>query len=78
MKPLHRTLKPLHRHKTLSIVTSALLLTEFLFFLLTALSLPIIKPIYLLGVNSQVQPGQPVTSVATRLRFGVWGACAYR
>ena len=71
-------MKALHRHRTLSIVTSALLLTEFLFFLLAALSVPIIKPMYILGVNSHVQPGQPATSVATKLRFGVWGLCAYR
>ena len=69
-------MKALHRHRTLSIVTSALLLTEFLLFLLVALSLPIIKEIYILGVNAHVQPGQPATSVASRLRFGVWGVCA--
>ncbi|KAF9647746.1 hypothetical protein BDM02DRAFT_3156019 [Thelephora ganbajun] len=70
-------MKLLYRHKILSIVTSSLLLTEFILFLFVALSLPIIKSIYLLGVNSHVQPGQPVTSVATKLRFGVWGVCAY-
>lgn len=72
------TIKPLHRHRTLSVVTSSLLFTEFLLFLLVALSMPIVKPIYILGVNAQVQPGQPTTSVATRLRFGVWGLCAFR
>lgn len=71
-------MKLLHRHKTLSVVTSGLLLTEFLLFLLVALSLPVIKSIYILGVKAYVQPGQPTTSVATRLRFGVWGLCAYR
>lgn len=71
-------MKLLHRHRTLSIVTSGLLLTEFLFFLLVALSLPIVKSIYIMGVTAHVQPDQPVTSVATRLRFGVWGVCAHR
>jgi len=71
-------MKPLQRHRTLSIVTAGLLLTEFLLFLFAALSVPIIKSIYILGVNAHVQPGQPVTSVATRLRFGVWGVCGYR
>lgn len=71
-------MKPLQKHKILSIVTSCLLLTEFIFFLLVALSVPIIKPIYLLELVSNPQPGQPATSVATRLRFGVWGLCAHR
>lgn len=70
-------MKPLQRHKVLSIVTSSFLLTEFLFFLLVALSVPIIKTIYLLELVSQPAAGQPVTSVATRLRFGVWGLCAH-
>lgn len=71
-------MEPLQKHKVLSIVTSSLLVTEFLCFLLVALSVPIIKSIYLLALTSQVQPGQPATSVATRLRFGVWGLCAHR
>jgi len=70
-------MKPLHRHTALSIATASLLSTEFLLFLLVALSLPVIKPIYLLAVNAHVQPGQPVTSVAVKLRFGVWGLCAF-
>jgi len=70
-------MKPLQKHKVLSIVTSSLLFTEFLFFLLVALSVPIIKSIYLLELTSKTQPGQPATSVATRLRFGVWGLCAH-
>ena len=71
-------MKLLHRHRILSIVTSSLLLTEFLFFLLVALSVPIIKSIYILGLNAHVQPGQPATSVASKLRFGVWGLCSFR
>jgi len=71
-------MKPLHRHRALSITTAGLLLTEFLLFLVVALSLPVIKPIYLLAVNAHPQSGQPVTSVAIKLRFGVWGLCAFR
>ena len=70
-------MKPLRKHPVISIVTSSLLLTDFLFFLLVALSVPIIKSIYLLSLDS-ITSGEPVTSVATRLRFGVWGMCAYR
>ncbi|KAF8271126.1 hypothetical protein EI94DRAFT_1770589 [Lactarius quietus] len=48
----------------------------FLLFLLVALSLPIIKSIYVLQIKSLTSPAQPETSVATQLRFGVWGFCA--
>ncbi|KAI9465928.1 actin cortical patch SUR7/pH-response regulator pali [Lactarius psammicola] len=48
----------------------------FLLFLLVALSLPIIKSIYLLQLEGITSPSQPATSVGTRLRFGVWGFCA--
>lgn len=71
-------MRPLHRHRALSIATAGLLLTEFVLFLIVALSLPVVKPVYILGVNAHVQPGQPVTSVAIKLRFGVWGLCAFR
>ncbi|KAI0079260.1 hypothetical protein K474DRAFT_678575 [Panus rudis PR-1116 ss-1] len=48
------------------------------FFLLlpVALSLPIIKAIYLFDLDFGTEPGQPVTSIATNLRIGVWGTCA--
>jgi len=69
-------MRPLRRHKALSIVTANVLLIEFLLFLLVGLSVPIIKSIYILGVNAQAQSGEPVTSVATTVRFGVWGICA--
>ncbi|KAL0061196.1 hypothetical protein AAF712_012016, partial [Marasmius tenuissimus] len=43
--------------------------------LLVGLSLTIIKLIYLVRAYS-VRTGQPATSIATKLRFGVWGVCA--
>ncbi|KAJ7250913.1 hypothetical protein B0H12DRAFT_659724 [Mycena haematopus] len=72
VKPHH---KPLAAYQLLSYICIGLLFTAFLLSLLVGLSLPIIKPIYLLKVTSTRQ-GQPQTSVATELRFGVWGVCA--
>ena len=53
-----------------------ILLAAFVLYLLPALSLPIIKPVYLLQINFNTAADQPTTSVATNLRFGVWGFCA--
>jgi len=72
VKPHH---KPLAKYRILSYICIGLLFTSFLLSLLIALSLPIVKQIYLLRVTSTVQ-GQPATSLATELRFGVWGVCA--
>ncbi|KAF7346261.1 hypothetical protein MSAN_01853300 [Mycena sanguinolenta] len=72
VKPHH---KPLAAYQLLSYICIGLLTTACLFSLLIGLSLPIIKQIYLLKVSSTSQ-GQPATSVATELRFGVWGVCA--
>ncbi|KAJ8454552.1 hypothetical protein ONZ45_g19261 [Pleurotus djamor] len=72
MKPEH---KPLARHKFVSGVSFILLLTAFILMLLVALSLPIIKAVYLIVVKANVS-GLPLTSAATELRFGVWGVCA--
>jgi len=63
------------RHATL---TGFCLFAAFLLFLLVALSLPIIKSIYLLQLDGITSSTQPTTSVGTRLRFGVWGFCATR
>lgn len=62
------------RNKRHATVTGFLLFGAFLLFLLVALSLPIIKSIYLLEISSTTS--QIETTVATRLRFGVWGFCA--
>ncbi|KAF5386221.1 hypothetical protein D9615_002313 [Tricholomella constricta] len=72
MKPHHR---PLARHRFVSTVSFILLFGAFLLLLLVAVSLPILKPVYLLSVKSTLT-GQVPTSIATELRFGVWGLCA--
>jgi len=72
VKPHHR---PLAAYRVLSYICIGLLFTAFLLSLLVGLSLPITKPIYLLRFYS-VRTGQPDTSIATDLRFGVWGVCA--
>ncbi|KAJ6559234.1 hypothetical protein DFH09DRAFT_523721 [Mycena vulgaris] len=72
VKPHHR---PLAAYRILSWICIGLLFTAFLLSLLVGLSLPIIKPIYLLRFYS-VRTGQPDSSIATELRFGVWGVCA--
>jgi len=72
VKPHHR---PLAAYRIVSYICIGLLFTAFLLSLLVGVSLPIIKPIYLLRFYS-VRTGQPDTSVATELRFGVWGVCA--
>ncbi|KAJ6584926.1 actin cortical patch SUR7/pH-response regulator pali [Mycena capillaripes] len=72
VKPHHR---PLAAYRLLSYICIGLLFTAFLLSLLVGISLPIIKPIYLLRFYS-TRTGQPETSIATELRFGVWGVCA--
>ncbi|KAF9460737.1 actin cortical patch SUR7/pH-response regulator pali [Collybia nuda] len=72
MKSKHR---PLARHRVVSGISFILLVAAFVLLLLVAVSLPILKPVYLLSVKS-TSTGQPVTSIATELRFGVWGVCA--
>ncbi|CAA7258977.1 unnamed protein product [Cyclocybe aegerita] len=66
--------KPFARYRIISILSSILLFSAFILLLLVGLSLTIIKPIYLLIFRSTVG-GQPL-SIATELRFGVWGVCA--
>lgn len=58
--------------------TTFLLLCAFILFLLVALSLPIIKPIYLLQLDGIITNNQPETSIGTQVRFGVWGLCVTR
>ncbi|KAF8963652.1 hypothetical protein BDZ97DRAFT_1819725 [Flammula alnicola] len=66
---------PLGRYRVVSILSVVFLFIAFLLFLLVSLSLPIIKTIYLLSLRSTAPQPQPL-SVATELRFGVWGVCA--
>ena len=58
--------------------TGFCLLTASILFLFVALSLPIIKTVYLLQINGHPSPSQPETSIGTELRFGVWGFCVTR
>jgi len=67
--------KPLRHYRIISLSSFLLLFASFLLFLLVALSLPIIKGIYLLTLKAAVNPDQPTTSIGTELRFGVWGVC---
>ncbi|KAI0067664.1 hypothetical protein BV25DRAFT_847757 [Artomyces pyxidatus] len=63
------------RHVQHATFTGFLLFSAFLLFLLVGLSLPIIKPIYLLQLNAIPEANEPVTSIGTEVRFGVWGFC---
>jgi len=67
--------KPLSDYRIISLTSCAAHFVAFLFFLLVGLSLTIIKPIYLLAIRSTATEIQPL-SIATELRFGVWGVCA--
>lgn len=76
-----KTKKRVHRHHrkrytVLVVAATLLLLAAFILQLLVALSLPIIKPVYLLAVVSTRTDEIVPTSIATQLRFGVWGYCA--
>ena len=75
VKPEH---KPFHAHRTTSIIALVLLLTSFILLLLVGISLTIIKGIYIIRVYSTAENTGPQTSIATELRFGVWGLCASR
>lgn len=68
--------RPLQGYRIISVVACLLLLASFILLLLVGLSLPIIKPIYLVVLQSAANAG-PATRVATQLRFGVWGVCAF-
>ncbi|KDQ20068.1 hypothetical protein BOTBODRAFT_102054 [Botryobasidium botryosum FD-172 SS1] len=51
------------------------LFAAFLLSLLVSLSMPIIKAVYLFEITSQIDDA-PITSVASSIRFGLWGWCA--
>ncbi|KAK7691753.1 hypothetical protein QCA50_005154 [Cerrena zonata] len=72
----HHPARPLVAYRGTSIFAFLFLLASFVLFLLVAISIPIIKPIYLFIFDFGVQEGQPQTSIATDIRFGVWGFCA--
>jgi len=64
------------QHTTLIIVSEVLLLVAFILLLLVAISLPIVKPVFLLSLNAATTEGLIPTEIATEVRFGVWGYCA--
>jgi hypothetical protein len=66
----------LNRHH--ATVTGFCLFTASLLFIFVALSLPIIKSVYLLQLNGHPSSSLPATSIGTELRFGVWGFCVTR
>ena len=63
------------RHATF---TAFCLIAASILFLFVALSLPIIKSVYLLQINGHPSPSQPATTIGTEIRFGVWGFCVTR
>lgn len=64
-----------HRYRCASVTTFIILFCAFVLYLLVALSLPVIKAVYLFQLNF-TSANQPPTSIATNFRFGVWGFCA--
>ncbi|KAF9506412.1 hypothetical protein BS47DRAFT_1352758 [Hydnum rufescens UP504] len=56
------------------LITPFLLFSAFLILFFVGLSLPIIKGIYLFEVKN-IRQNQTPTSVATSVRFGLWGYC---
>ena len=69
--------RALAHHLGISLLTCAVLFVAFALFFLVGISLPIIKSIYIFHIDFATDASQPVTPVATDLRFGVWGLCAY-
>jgi hypothetical protein len=67
--------KPLSAYRIISLTSCLVLFVAFLLFLLVGLSIPIIKSIFLLDIRSTAIEKQPL-SIATDLKFGVWGVCA--
>jgi len=67
--------KPLSEYRIISLTSCGVHLVAFLLFLLVGLSLTIIKPIFLFSIRSTAIELRP-SSIATELRFGVWGVCA--
>ena len=65
------------RHNIFLTSVGIILFVAFILLLLVALSMPIIKPVYLLSLDSTTPDLEP-TSLATQVRFGVWGYCATR
>lgn len=69
--------RPLTRYRIISSLSCLLLVAAFVLFLLVAISVPIVKPVYLFTLQSTVQ-NDVATSVAQKVKFGAWGLCASR
>ncbi|KAK2463094.1 hypothetical protein APHAL10511_004749 [Amanita phalloides] len=61
-------------YRAASSIAVFLLLAAFVLLLLVGISLPIVKSIYILALQTTVQV--QAATVKTELRFGVWGICA--
>ncbi|KAH9965357.1 actin cortical patch SUR7/pH-response regulator pali [Russula dissimulans] len=61
-----------HHH---AYVTAFFLLSASILLMFIALSLPIIKSIYLLRLDGHPASSLPATSIGTEIRVGVWGFC---
>ncbi|KAI0292760.1 hypothetical protein BC826DRAFT_1018024 [Russula brevipes] len=61
------------RNRHHAVFTGFCLISASILFMFIALSLPIIKSVYLLQLSGQPASSQPATSIGTELRFGVWG-----
>lgn len=70
--------RPQRRRRVITWGTALFTFATFLLFLLVGLSLPIIKSVWLLSIHAKTNSTLPITSVATELKFGVWGFCAFR
>jgi hypothetical protein len=70
---LHR-----RRNRHHAVFTGFCLISASILFMFIALSLPIIKSVYLLQLSGHPSSSQPATSIGTELRFGVWGFCVTR
>ncbi|KAL4244957.1 pH-response regulator palI/RIM9 [Abortiporus biennis] len=68
--------RPLAAYYWISLSAFILHFIAFLLFLLVSLSIPIIKSLYLFIIDFKTRPNQPPTTIATDIRFGVWGFCA--
>ncbi|OSX61580.1 hypothetical protein POSPLADRAFT_1040120 [Postia placenta MAD-698-R-SB12] len=74
---LSKAPRPLAKHFEISIAACVLLFIAFLLYFLVALSLPIIKSIYLFSIDFTQEDGTAPSATATNIHFGVWGVCAY-
>jgi len=56
-------------------ITAFFLLAASILLMFIALSLPIIKSIYMLRIDGHPSSSLPATSIGTEIRVGIWGFC---